>query len=78
MSERGKVTRHEPSRPGNGSSLTWQRTIQGKPYSFTAVLMPDGERRYFASVFNGYSGGPKFACAWTRVLSWTFKKEGKS
>ena len=37
----------------------------GKDYAFTAVTMRDGERRYFASRFNGYPGGRRFGCAWT-------------
>jgi hypothetical protein len=64
MSERSAVYVMEPRMEGFGTSRLWQRTIQGRLYSFTAVLMPNGERRYFASRFNGYSGGPAFACAW--------------
>jgi hypothetical protein len=48
-----------------GDSRHWRRTIMGKDYAFTAVTMRDGERRYFASRFNGYPGGRRFGCAWT-------------
>jgi hypothetical protein len=76
MSERSKITEHAPHREGNGSSRTWQRTIQGVLYSFNAVTMPDGERRYFASRFNGYPGGAKFACAWDQAAEMTFYRDG--
>lgn len=72
MSERGPIYTDQPLRPGDGTARSWRRDIQGQMYSFTAVLMPTGERRYFARKFNGYSGGPRFACAWSPCLEWTF------
>jgi hypothetical protein len=59
------------SRPPFGMSRHWQRELGGKLYSFTAVIMPDGERRYVARRFNGYVGGPKFGCAWDQCFSVT-------
>jgi hypothetical protein len=76
MSERSKITEHAPYHAGDGTSRTWSRTIQGVLYSFTAVAMPSGERRYFASRFNGYSGGPRFACAWDQAAEMTFRADG--
>lgn len=79
---RSKVTDHAPYREGNGSSRTWTRTLRGVPHGFTAVLMPDGERRYAVRRYNGYgddgtpegrSNGMRFGCAWTRVAFWTIK-----
>lgn len=64
---RSAITTTGPSRPGNGTSQSWAREINGTMHTFTAVTMPDGERRYFVSRFNGYAGGPAFACAWTRT-----------
>lgn len=71
MSTRSEVRSAGPFRPGNGSSRYWSRTIQGKLYSFTAVLMPDGERRYVASRLDGPDG--RYDCNWTHnVLKWVF------
>lgn len=64
-----------PNQSGHGTARRWRREIQGTWYTFTAVLMPDGERRYFANRFNGYAGGMNYACAWTPVLEWIFKPE---
>lgn len=50
---------------GFGMSRTWQRDLGGELYSFTAVIMPNGERRYFADRFNGNVSGPEYGCAWT-------------
>ncbi|HZZ17166.1 MAG TPA: hypothetical protein VFE08_14525 [Candidatus Sulfotelmatobacter sp.] len=72
MNDRSQIT-YTPGHELFGDSKRWTRTIRGKQYRFNAVLMPDGERRYFASVFNGYAGGPRFACAWTPVLKWIIK-----
>lgn len=76
MSERSAITEHEGAREGDGTSRTWSRVIQGTLYSFTAVTMPSGERRYFASRFNGYPGGPQFGCAWDRASETTFRADG--
>lgn len=70
-SKRSDVINHEPLKLGFGSSRTWQRTINGRRYSFNAVLMPSGERRYFASQLENGADG-RFACYWHPVLSWTF------
>jgi hypothetical protein len=76
---RSTITDHQPNRPGNGSSRTWSRVLRGVPHRFTAVTMPDGERRYFADRYNGYGddgtdrgreSGMRFGCAWSRVASW--------
>lgn len=67
--ERSEVTEHYATRTGNGHSRSWGRTIGGKQYSFTAVLMPNGERRYAASRLDGPDA--RFACYWHRVGAWT-------
>lgn len=59
-------------REGHGDSRSWTRLLNGKLYSFNVVNMPNGEVRWFVSIYNGYIGGPKFACAWSRVRQWTF------
>jgi hypothetical protein len=68
----------------HGSTRTWRRTLRGVPHAFTAVLMPDGERRYFVSRYNGYCDdgtaegrtfGMRFGCAWSPVASWTLSPE---
>jgi hypothetical protein len=74
--ERGTVHTTQPSQPGFGTSRTWSRQIAGTLYSFTVVTMPDGEVRWFASRFNGYVGGPSFACAWDQVSARTFRPTG--
>jgi hypothetical protein len=65
------MSKSEPGHKGNGTSFRYQRVIFGALYSFTFVVMPDGETRYFVTRYNGYVGGPKFACAWTLVKSIT-------
>lgn len=77
--ERMKITRRArfgaqlPSAPGQGTTFEYRREINGTPYDFTFVVMPDGERRYFVHRYNGYlqdlnrAQGMKFACAWTQV-----------
>lgn len=76
---RTPVITTEPDRPGNGTSRRWSRTINGRPYSFTAVTMPNGERRYFVSRYNGYlsdvnglptPGATKWGCAWSPAHEW--------
>lgn len=64
---------------GNGTSYSYSRTINGTPYSFTFVLMPNGERRHFVSRYNGYlaesiakgyatlESALSFDCAWSQV-----------
>lgn len=73
---RSQIHVREATRPGNGSSRVWRRTINGRPYGFTAVLMPDGQRRYFVERYNGYLANPDgtpgfnaltFGCAWSPV-----------
>lgn len=69
-----------PTRPeGHGTARHWTRTINGRPYHFVAVLMPDGERRYFVNRYNGYLANPdgtptpgatKWGCAWSPAHEW--------
>lgn len=59
------------SRDDYATVRQWMRVLGEELCSFSAVIMPDGERRYFASRFNGYGGGPNFACAWTQCLAVT-------
>lgn len=77
--QRMKITRRTlfsaqlPGAPSNGTTFGYRREINGTPYDFTFVVMPDGERRYFVRRYNGYlqdlnrEQGMKFACAWTQV-----------
>ena len=65
------VSQPAPWQEGSGTSRRWTRTIRGQLYSFTAVTMPSGERRYFSSRFNDYAGGPQFACAWSPCFEHT-------
>lgn len=77
MGERSEVRVTPPSGAGNGTTRRWTRVLGGKRYSFVAVTMPDGELRYFASVWTGRLtpegeiDGPNFANEWRRVLAWT-------
>jgi hypothetical protein len=73
---RSPVIRYGALREGSGAVRVWVRTIAGVPYRFTAVLMPDGERRYVVNRYNGYGDdgteggretGMRFDCAWNRV-----------
>lgn len=64
---RGAVHVIEAKRLGDGTSRSWTRVLSGKRYSFTAVLMPDGERRYSISRFDGPEGASNFAHYWTQV-----------
>lgn len=60
-----------PDRPGNGESRHWTRRINGRLYSFVAVTMPGGERRYGASRYDGPEhmiATGTFACDWTRMF----------
>ena len=73
---RSEVRESAPRREGNGTSRMWQREMRGKLYSFHAVTMPDGERRYHASRWDGPGrpgtpGNPNFAHHWTPVFSYT-------
>lgn len=79
---RSDVVDHAPIREGNGSTRTWSRTLRGVPHSFTAVMMPSGERRYAVDRYNGYGddgtaegrrSGMRFGCAWTPVAFWTIR-----
>ena len=67
-SDRSAVINHDARKPGHGSTRTWERTIGGRQYSFTAVLMPNGERRYVASYLA--RGDGRFACDWKRAGFW--------
>jgi len=66
VGQRSEVRFHEAPKEGHGTYRTWSREIGENRYSFTAVLMPDGERRYSVSRYNGTSV-PSFDSAWTRV-----------
>ena len=70
--ERGPIFTDEPIFEDHGTSRRWMRVIRGRLYSFTAVLMPDGERRYFVNRFDGTD--QRFDCEWTHeILAWTIK-----
>jgi hypothetical protein len=64
-----------PTEPGRGTSTVWRLNVCGVPYIFTEIKMPDGEWRMSVYKYNGYRGGPKFACAWTRVHQWIVPPE---
>ena len=64
---RGPVRQHSARMPGHGHYISWTRTIAGVPFNFSIVTMPNGDRRYVVSRYNGYTGGLRFACAWTQV-----------
>lgn len=73
---RGEIRTYEPTREGWGSRRAWNRMLGGKLYSFHIVTMPDGERRYGASRWDGGGrpgepGHPNFACDWTIVFTYT-------
>lgn len=73
---RSDIRVREPHRDGWGTSRAWTRVLGGKLYSFHAVTMPDGERRYAVSRWDGGGrpgepGHPNFACDWTPVFSYT-------
>lgn len=79
ISPRTPIITTEPAREGNGTCRRWSRTINGRPYSFNAVTMPNGERRYFVSRYNGYlsdadglptPGATKWGCAWSPAHEW--------
>jgi hypothetical protein len=63
-------------RLGNAESWQWTRHIGENLYGFTLVNMPDGELRYVVRRFNGYIGGPRFACAWDHVKLIVIRPEG--
>lgn len=82
---RGPVSVLQPCRPGDGTSYRYRRDICGRPFSFTLVLMPGGERRIFVSAYNGYcadeNGRPTYAalnfgCAWSRVRESIIRPDG--
>lgn len=66
---RGPIRITRPSRDGQGWSRTWQRTIGGARFAFTAVVMPlTGELRYFAQRLRPeYADAPQFDCGWERL-----------
>lgn len=55
-----------------GSSRRWGRTILGQAYSFTAVLMPSGERRYFATKLRE-GKDPRFGSSWEPCFEYIIK-----
>lgn len=81
---RGPVHESEPDRPDNGKARRWRRTINGTPYGFTVVNMPDGELRLIVRKYNGYGDdgteegrarGMRFGCAWSQVHWITLRPE---
>lgn len=77
VSPRSAVRVSTPTREGSGIAYVWTRIVCGIPYTFTHVKMPDGEQRMFVSKYNGYLGGPQFACAWSRVREYTLYPNGR-
>lgn len=75
---RSKIMEYAALRPGHGTSRTWTRVIYGTLYSFTAVTMPNGERRYSVSKYNSYVGGTSYDCAWDRVHFITVPEQTKT
>ena len=69
---RGKITERAPLQEGYGTSRRWTRVIRGIRYSFTAVLMPSGERRYAVTRLRP-GGDPRFAREWKSVAFWTVR-----
>jgi hypothetical protein len=67
-----------PFRPDDAESWQWTRQIGENLYGFTLVNMPDGELRYVVRRFNGYIGGPRFACAWDHVKLIIIRPEGEA
>lgn len=77
-----EVTVRMSPREGHGTSYVWSRTFNGVPFWFTFVVMPNGERRYWVTRYNGYGDdgtpegraiGRKFGCAWSPVHNITVK-----
>jgi len=61
---------------------TWSRVLSGVPHHFTAILMPNGDRRYAVDRYNGYgddgseagrTSGMRFGCAWSQRAWWVIK-----
>jgi hypothetical protein len=80
VGERSDVRVTMPDREGNGAARHWTRVLNGTPYGFTAVTMPNGERRYEVSRYNGYGDrgdvesrmtAMRFGCAWSPFHSIT-------
>jgi hypothetical protein len=57
--------------PGNGTFRSWTRTIGGRTYAFTAVLIPDGERRYVARKLTA-GQDPQLGRSWRHAGFWMF------
>jgi hypothetical protein len=81
VGERSNVYTMNPTRPGFGTSRHWARDIGGWRYSFTLVVMPDGEIRWSVSRYdtplNEYCGlseqrRMQFGCYWHPYRDWTF------
>lgn len=78
----GKSSIIHTSENSNGSvTRRWTREINGTPFSFTVVNMPDGELRLIVKYYNGYGEdtevgrevGMKFSCAWDQYKWITIK-----
>jgi len=69
ISARSEVRVSQPAAwaPGNGTSYTHTRVINGKRFCFTFVQMQDGECRYSVSRFDAPLDAPNFGCNWTRL-----------
>lgn len=79
-----KATTHETTEI-YATTYYYRRTINGTPYAFTFVMMPNGERRHIVSKYNGYlresidkgyatlENALRFGCAWSQVHSITVK-----
>lgn len=81
---RSEVHTSEPDRPGNGTTQTWTREINGTRFSFTRVvfLFPSpiaGEIRWSVSRLTGDTSGRIFGHQWKRTHSYiTFNRGGAS
>lgn len=86
IGKRGGIFQSNQRGTGHGTSWSWSRTINGKPYSFTFVIMPNGELRWFVEAYNGYGDdgtdwgraqGMRFGCAWSPVKTIIVRSEGE-
>lgn len=68
--ERGPVAEEQPGMHAV-RVRHWHRVIYGRLYSFRAIGMQGGERRYSANVLGG-DGDRRFACNWRHAGFWAF------
>ncbi|MFE7796980.1 hypothetical protein [Nocardia sp. NPDC057440] len=67
---RGTITHQPAPMAGHGSTRSWTRRLNGKLFSFIAILMPNGERRYSVARYDGPARlleTGAFANDWTRL-----------